>query len=104
MEEETKHNEVFEYLHANVYSDGFNKDQKRNLRKRAEKFRLENATVYFIGSGGKQQPKRWVAKRSEQLKILEACHSDKLASHFGRDKTRDKVSSFEFSRLILALL
>ena len=32
-----------------------------------------------------------VHDKEEQERVLHACHSDKLAGHFGRDKTREKV-------------
>ena len=41
---------------AIAYPEAFNKEQKRNLRKRAEKFQLENAVVYYVGPDGKEQP------------------------------------------------
>ena len=34
---------------------------------------------------------RWVHDKEEKERILHASHSDKLAGHFGRDKTREKV-------------
>ena len=45
---------------------------------------------FFVGKKN-SQPKRWVHNTDEQEKILKACHYDKLAGHFGRDKTREKV-------------
>ena len=89
MAETKTYNEVFNYLRDNEYPIDFSKDQKRNLRKKALKYVLEDGALYFIGQK-KGEPKRWVHCQDEQQKILRACHSDKLAGHFGRDKTREK--------------
>ena len=75
------------------YPIDFSKDQKRNLLKRAQKFLLEDGALFFIGQKN-GQPKRWVHSRDEQQQILKACHSDKLAGHFGRDKTRREKSLY----------
>lgn len=84
------YNEVFNYLRDNEYPINFLKYQKRNLRKKALKFVLEDGALFFIGQR-KGEPKRWVHCQEEQQKIMKACHSEKLAGHFGRDKTREKV-------------
>ena len=90
MAETKAYNEVFHYLRNNEYSIDFLKYQKRNLRKKALKFVLEDGALFFIGQR-KGEPKRWVHCQEEQQKIMKACHSDKLAGHFGHDKTREKV-------------
>lgn len=91
MAETSTYDEVFYYLRDNKYPDDFMKDQKRNLRKKAQKFALDNGALFYIGMGKNDLPRRWVYNKDEQQKILAACHSDKLAGHFGRDKTREKV-------------
>ena len=80
----------FHYLRHNEHPIDFSKDQGRDLRKKAQKFVLEDGALFFIGQKN-GQPERWVHSRDEQQQILKACHSDKLAGHFGRDKTREKV-------------
>ena len=57
------------------------KDQGRDLRRKAQKFVLEDGALFFIGQKN-GQPERWVLSRDEQQQILKACHSDKLAGHF----------------------
>jgi hypothetical protein len=91
MAELTAYEEVFHYLRDNKYPDSYNKDQKRNLRKRSQKFVLENGVLFYKGSNSSEL-RRWVPNVDEQTKILTACHSDKLAGHFGRDKTKHKVA------------
>ena len=66
------------------------KDQKRNLRKKAQKFFLDDGALFFVANEN-SEPKRWVHDKKELERILHACHSwDKLAVHFGLDKTREK--------------
>ena len=90
MAETKAYDEVFHYLRDNGYLIDFSKVQKRNLRKKAQKFVLEDDALFLIGQKN-GQPKRWVHSREEQQQILKACHSNKLAGHFGRDRTRGKV-------------
>jgi len=90
MAETKAYNEVFYYLRDNQYPDDFTKDQKRIIRRKAQNFVLDDGALFFVGKKN-SQPKRWVHNTDEQEKILKACHYDKLAGHFGRDKTREKV-------------
>ena len=80
----------FHYLRHNEHPIDFLKDQGRDLRRKAQKFVLEDGALFFIGQKN-GQPERWVHSRDEQQQILKACHSNKLAGHIGRDKTREKV-------------
>ena len=41
----------------------------------------------------KSGPRQWITEAEQQLKIIGACHADKLGGHFGRDKTREKIAS-----------
>ena len=91
MAETKAYNEVLNYLRDNEYPIDFSKDQKRNLRKKALQCKvLEDGALFFIGQR-KGEPKRWVHCQDEQQKTLKAFHSDKIAGHFSRDKTREKV-------------
>ena len=61
------------------YPEGRTKDQKRNLRKKAQKFFLDDGALFFVANEN-SEPKRWVHDKKEQERILHACHSgDKLA-------------------------
>ena len=77
MADTTAYEEDFHYLRDNQYPDIFTKDQKRNLRKKAQKFVLENGVLFYIGKES-SQPRRWVHNADEQKHFLAACHSDKL--------------------------
>ena len=49
MTETKAYNKVFHYLRDNEYPIDFSKDQKRNLRQKAQKFVLEGDALFFIG-------------------------------------------------------
>ena len=49
MTETKAYNKVFHYLRDNEYPIDFSKDQKRNLRQKAQKFVLECDALFFIG-------------------------------------------------------
>lgn len=90
MGEKDAYDEIFNYLCDGSYPSAIDKDKKRNLRKKAEKFVLKDGALFYVGKRD-SQPRRWVYSVDEQKQILAAWHHDKLAGHFGRDKTRDKV-------------
>lgn len=101
MSESQLYQQVFDYLSGD-YPEGSTKDQKRVIRKKSMNFRLVDGALYFVGKDGKNEhgPRRWIANEEEQRRIIASCHSDKLAGHFGRDKTRDKVSEVTFLAFI----
>ena len=103
MTEEKSHDEIFYYLRDGQYPNDFTKDQKRNLRKKAQKFALledVEGALFFVGHDRRKEPKRWVHNIDEQQNILIACHQDDKidGEHLGRDKTRKKV---RFNTLML---
>lgn len=81
MAETKLYNQVFQYLRDNQYPEGWTKDQKRNLRKKAKTFFLDDGALFFVANEN-SEPKRWVHDKKEQERILHACHSwDKLVFH-----------------------
>ena len=74
MAETTFYNQVFYYLRDNQYPEGCTKDQKRNLRKKAQKFILDDGALFFVANEN-SPPKRWVHNKEEQERVLHACHS-----------------------------
>ena len=90
MAETQSYHEVFSYIRNGQYPEDIGKDKKRSLRRKAQKLVLNDGMLYYTGCKD-GQPRRWVHDAEEQTRIITACHSDKLAGHFGRDKTRDKV-------------
>ncbi len=87
---EIDYDTVFQYLHLQEYPPDSDQNQKRAIRRRANKFVLKNAVLYYKYKGTSKQ---WIVDPKMQGKIILACHADKLGGHFGRDKTREKVSS-----------
>ena len=49
MAETKTYDKVFHYLRDNEYPIVFSKDQKRNLRQKAQIFVLEDDALFFIG-------------------------------------------------------
>lgn len=67
MAETKAYNEVFNYLRDNEYPIDFSKDQKRNLRKKAIKYVLEDGALFFIGPREKARLKDgFIAKTSSR--------------------------------------
>ena len=78
MAETKLYNQVFQYLRDNQYPEGWTKDQKRNLRKKAKTFFLDDSALFFVANEN-SEPKRRVHDKKEQERILHAYHSwDKL--------------------------
>ena len=92
MDEKAAYDEIFNFLYDGSYLSDADKDQKRNIRKKAGKFILNDGALFYVGSTkGNSSPRRWVSDAEEQREIIAACHGDKFGGHFGRDKTRDNV-------------
>ncbi len=81
---------VFQYLHLGAYPSDSSANHKRVIRKKARKFVLKDSLLYLSSQGNLKQ---WIVDAKQQEKIIESCHADKLGGHFGRDKTREKVTS-----------
>ena len=100
MTETESYIEVFNYYCGN-YPDGATKEQKRLIHKKSTSFQLNDGMLFFVGKNGKESesPQRWVHREDEQQRILHACHSERLAGHFGGGKTTEKVcESIHFFR------
>ena len=68
------------------YPDSFDKEQKRELRRKASKYTLEDEMLYWKG-------RRWIINEEQKDRIFQSCHADQLSGHFVRDKTREKIWS-----------
>ena len=69
MAETRLYNQVFYYLRDNQYPEGCTKDQKRNRRKKAQKFILDDGALFFVANEN-SPPKRWVHDKEEQERVL----------------------------------
>ena len=90
MAETKAHNEVFHYLRDNEYLIDFSKIRKEiHLRKSNNSFwkmvRCFSQAIKTVSL------KDGFTAETSSSRSLKACHFDKLAGHFGRDMTREKV-------------
>ena len=90
MAETKAHNEVFHYLRDNEYLIDFSKIRKEiHVRKSNNSFwKMVCCFSYAIKT---VSLKDGFTAETSSSRSLKACHFDKLAGHFGRDMTREKV-------------
>lgn len=81
---------VFQYLLLKEYPPDVSENRQRAIRRRANKFVLKDGILHY---SSKETLKPWITDEKKQQNIIQACHADKLGGHFGRDKTREKVTS-----------
>lgn len=83
---EKKWEVVSNFLSVGAYPSGFSKNEKRNLRKYASKFRLNDGKLFY----GKQ---RAIQTKEEAKKIFMDFHISPTGGHTGIIKTRSAVCS-----------
>ena len=83
---------VYDYLHAQKYPDNSEENRKRAIRRKAKIFSIRDGTLYY-SSSGKDADQQWIAEKSKQQQIIQSAHGNHLGGHFGRDKTREKITS-----------
>ena len=71
------------------YPEGWDKNMKRSVRKRADRVILRGVEVMYRKKN--KEEVRIVQNKEEQLRILEMCHSDPTSGHFGVKKTFNRV-------------
>jgi hypothetical protein len=74
---------LFNYKKNGCYPEGYDKKNKRALRKRAKAFVVDGSHLHYVGPKGTDSPRLVVEKKEEQVKILSRTHD---ISHLGRDK------------------
>ena len=90
--EETVYLECEDYLTNGTCPIGTTKHEKVVVRKRANKFQMEDGFVHY--SKGEEGLRQVVTETKTKTKILEACHDDRVGGcHFGWDKTAAKVGA-----------
>ena len=87
---EINYQTIYDYLRFGRYQCGSSDNQKRATRNKAKKFTIQDGVLNYMSKSG---PRQWITEAEQQLKIIGACHADKLGGHFGRDKTREKIAS-----------
>ena len=81
---------VFDYVQSQKYPEDCEENKKRAIRRKAQKFSVRNGVLFYTYNGHNQE---WICEVNKQRQIIEAAHGDKLGGHFGRDKTREKITS-----------
>lgn len=81
-------NRLIQYLRNAEYPPNFDKDQKRDLRKKAQSYIYREEVLYHQVDQTKQ-PRRVVIGNEEKLKILQQVHCGLVGgAHFGIVATR----------------
>ena len=70
------------------YPEGWDKNMKRSVRKRANRVIMMGVEVMYRKN---KEEVRIIQSREEQLRILEMCHSEPTSGHFGVKKTFNRV-------------
>ena len=71
------------------YPEGWDKNMKRSVRKRADRVVMTGVEVMYKKKNSDEV--RIIQSREEQMRILEMCHSDPTSGHFGVKKTFNRV-------------
>lgn len=93
--EPVSYDEVFIYLSEKRYRCSEN-SRKRAIRLKAVGFFIADGVLFTVhgkDSNGCNQPRRWIRDAETRMQILESCHRGMEGGHFGRDKTRSKISA-----------
>ena len=84
------YNALLGYCANATYPDGFSKHDKRNLRRQAAKFAVQDGLLYFLDAA---RGRRRVVKEDEKLHIVQEAHCSRIGgAHFARDRTHDKIA------------
>ena len=98
------YDEVFRYLNDTNrrYTEECTDSRMRAIRKCSENIHLEDGVLFYLQYEDKEKQtvkskRQWISNEKKQKQILKSLHDDPARRcHFGRDKTRDKVSSRYF--------
>ena len=69
---EHEYDELYDYVARQQYPDGFSKDQKRVLRRKASKYKVEQGLLFYCCKN--QHYKQVIRTEQDKQRILEACH------------------------------
>ena len=72
------------------YPDGWDKNMKRSVRKRADRVIMRGVEVMYKKKKNSDEV-RIIQNREEQMRVLEMCHSEPTSGHFGVKKTFNRV-------------
>ena len=94
------YDEVFKYLSNKKrrYAEECSESRKRAIRKFSDNIQLEDGVLFYVQYDDKDKQsvkskRQWISDKKKQKQVLQYLHDDSAGGcHFGRDKTRDKVS------------
>ena len=66
------------------------KKTKKGNKKKAQKFSIGDGILFYTAANHDQQ---WIAEKTKQQQFVKTCHGNIFGGHFGRDKTREKITS-----------
>ena len=98
------YDEAFKYLSDKKmrYAEECSESRKRAICKFSENICLEDGVLFYMQFDNKDKQTvkskcQWISDEKKQKQVLQSLHDDPAGGcHFGRDKTRDKVSSRYF--------
>ena len=92
--EPVSYDEVFLYLSDKKYSCS-DDSRKRVIRSKAAGFITADG-VLITREKNSIAPRRWIRDLETRMQILKSCHHGLEGGHFGRDKTRSKISAWYY--------
>ena len=81
---------IVTHLQDKNYPEGARNNTKRAIKNKSKKFVIDGGVLFYAAGGTLKQ---WINSKERQHEIVKSGHADKLGGHFGRDKTREKVTS-----------
>ena len=89
--EPMSYDEVFLYVSDKKYSCS-DDSRKRAIRSKAAGFITADGVLITLEKNS-IEPRRWIRDLETRMQILKSCHHGLEGGHFGRDKTRSKISA-----------
>ena len=90
--EEQKYQQIFNFLLTQNYPHSFNSQQKQQLKRQANNFKVLNNLLYKIDKNNKSNRIR-VVRPYEMEAVLYMFHNDPLAAHASKDKMFEKIKT-----------
>ncbi|XP_058491346.1 gypsy retrotransposon integrase-like protein 1 [Solea solea] len=84
--------DIYTYVAKGCFPQSMNSLRKKNLRRYAEKFVIDDGTMYYVGP--KKEEKREVVIEAERKRqIFLDCHFNDIGNHLGQKKTVHRIQS-----------
>uniref|UniRef100_A0AAY4DZZ5 Gypsy retrotransposon integrase-like protein 1 n=1 Tax=Denticeps clupeoides TaxID=299321 RepID=A0AAY4DZZ5_9TELE len=84
--------DIYTYVAEGCYPQTMNPIRKKNLKRYAQKFIIDDGRLYYVGP--KKEEKREVVIEAEQKRqIFLECHFNEIGHHLGQKKTVHRIQS-----------